>query len=261
MTKMKAWAALLPLCTLPLLAQPQIGGGSCTSATLSGAYSLTLTGRDVGASATLSAITQGVGTATFDGLNKVTLAFTDNTVKSAGVAATLAGTYSMQANCVGTVTITSGDTASFTLSSYNQGRSYLITGQDALYAFSGSGSLLPSSACSAGQLSGSYAFNGNGFSLASGAIAGVVDFSGLLQFDGTSVVSSNGYYSSASGTQNVVASGTYTVGAGCTGTATMTDTAGNAISIQFIVTSAAGNNFIFSGSTSQMLFTATGRTL
>lgn len=246
---------------MPLLAQPQIGGGTCSSATLNGTYSLTLTGRDVNTSATISAVSLGVGTATFDGLNKITLAFTDNTVKSAGVPSTLTGTYSMQANCLGTVSITSGDSATFTLESYNQGKSYLITGQDSLYSFSGSGTALPTTACSASLLSGTYSFNGTGFSLASGALSGVLDFSGLMQFDGTSAITANGFYSEGGTTQVVNTSGTYTVSSGCTATATMKDTSGNTITLQFTITSSTGANFIFSGSSPQMLFTASGRTL
>lgn len=253
--------ALLPLLAVPLLAQPQIGGGTCSSATLSGTYSLTLTARDAASAVTLSAVELGVGTATFDGLSKVTLALTENTFKSTAVAATLSGTYSMQANCVGTVTITSGDSASFTLESYNQGKSFLLTGEDSLYSFNASGTALPTTACTASQLSGTYSFNGNGFTLASGALSGVVDLSGLLTFDGTSVIKSNGYYSAGGSTQNVTAAGTYTVNSNCTGTATLTDSNNNTLSIQFTITSSTGANFIFSGASPQMIFTASGRTL
>ena len=49
----KTLLAALPFFAVPLLAQPQIGGGTCSSATLSGTYSLTLTGRDVNASAVI----------------------------------------------------------------------------------------------------------------------------------------------------------------------------------------------------------------
>jgi hypothetical protein len=136
--------ACLPcLLTAPLLAQPQIGGGTCNSSTLNGSFSLTLTGRDLSSAVAFSNALQGIGTASFDGLSRVTFTLTSNTNKLAGVAQTMSGSYSLQSNCVGVVTITSGDSASFTLESYNEGRDYLITGQDGVYSLMGSGSVLP----------------------------------------------------------------------------------------------------------------------
>ena len=242
-----------------LWAQPQIGGGLCNSSTLKGTYSLTLTGRDAASGATLSAISVGVGTATFDGLSSVTLAFSANTVKTQAVAQTLSGTYSLPVNCIGTMTITAGDNASFTLASYNQGRAYVITGQDGTYAFNGSGSVLPAT-CSVSQLNGTYAFNGNGFQLSSGAVAGVLDFSGLMQFDGTSAITTNWSLSKGGTTQPITSTGTYVVSSNCAATVTMTDSSGTAYALQLTITSNNGN-FIFSGTTPQMAFTGTGRPL
>ena len=242
-----------------LLAQPQIGGGLCNSSTLKGTYSLTLSGRDVTTGATLSAISVGVGTATFDGLSSVTLAFSANTAKTQAVAQTLSGTYNLPVNCIGTMTITTGDNASFTLASYNQGRAFVITGQDGTYAYNGSGSALPA-ACSVSQLNGTYPFNGNGFQLSSGAIAGVVDFSGLMQFDGVSAVTTNWSLSKGGTTQAITSSGTFVVSSNCAATVTMTDSSGASYSLQVTITSKAGN-FIFSGTTPQMAFTGSGRPL
>src|SRR5579863_7527369 len=92
----------------PLLAQPQIGGGTCSSATLSGAYAVTLTGRQVTASGNFSGVFQGNGSANFDGLNKVTVNLTTGTVAAVSTPLNWSGTYSVQANCVGVVNITSG---------------------------------------------------------------------------------------------------------------------------------------------------------
>jgi hypothetical protein len=259
MRKHTAFLAALPLLAVPLLAQPQIGGGSCTSATLSGTYSLTLSGRDVNSAVTFAGVSLGTGTITFDGLSKVTMSLTNNTAKTAAVAAALSGTYSLQANCAGVINITTGDNANFTLESYNQGKSFLITGEDALYAYSGSGGTIPAT-CSASQLSGTYSFNGNGFALTSGAISGVTDFSGLMVFDGTSVVTSNWYITSGGTTKAVTTSGTYTATSACSGTISMTDTSGNTYSMQLTITSTTGS-FSAGGATPQMVFTASGRIL
>lgn len=56
-----------------------------------------LSGRDAGSAPTLSAVSVGVGSATFDGISKVTLTLTANTAKSQGAAETLSGVYSLAA--------------------------------------------------------------------------------------------------------------------------------------------------------------------
>lgn len=249
--------AVLFLC-IPVFAQPRIGGGSCTSATLTGSYSLTLSGRELSSAAVLADVSQGVGSATFDGLSKVTLTLRTNSIASLGVLSTLSGTYSLQANCIGVIAITSGDNAAFTLSSYNQGKSFLIVGEDSTFTFSGNGSMLPAS-CSASMLSGTYSFNAPGFSVVSGGISGVVDLSGLMQFDGTGIVNVTWYVSSNSAISTYISTGSYTVGSGCTGSAVLTDTFSNAYTLNFSVTSA--NNFLLAGSGPKIIFTGSGRTL
>jgi hypothetical protein len=124
-------AALSCFClAAPLMAQTQIGGGTCSSASLKGIYSVALTGRDVSSTLTFSNVLQGIGTVTFDGQSNVAFSLTNNTNQSSGKAQTWSGTYTLQANCSGTLTLTIGDTASFSLESYNGGKDYLITGLD-----------------------------------------------------------------------------------------------------------------------------------
>ena len=171
----------------PFLAHAQTSG-TCTAATLSGTYSLTLTGRTVTSAVALTADYQAVGTITFDGVSKATATLVSNSNKAQGVAQTLAGTYTIPSNCVGTLNITGGDTATYTLIPYNSGNNYLITGSDAAYILTGSGGPQPAS-CLTSTLSGVFAFSGNGFSLVSGGITAANDISGLLQFDGAGAVS------------------------------------------------------------------------
>ena len=159
---MKLSQIILVCCMMPaasLMAQPQIGGGTCSSASLSGNYSLSLNGRDVGSAVTFLNVIEGIGTATFDGQSNVTFSLTNNTNESTGRVQTYSGTYSLQANCIGGLTLTTGDTASFGLESYDQGKDFLLTGSDGTYSYTGSGSVLPAT-CSASLLSGVYAFNG-----------------------------------------------------------------------------------------------------
>ena len=229
------------LLAVPLLAQPQIGGGSCTSASLTGAYSATLTGRDLN-SATFTSASHSVGSATFDGLSKVTFTLLNNSSKLFGVSQTLSGTYSLQANCIGVVSITSGDTASFTLEAYNQGRNYLMTGQDGASAFTGSGNLLPAT-CPTTIPAGSYSYNGTGFGLGSGAITSVFNISAIITFSGTNSITLTEYLTSATGPKTASVTGTYTVMPNCVATATALDTVGNAYNLTFELTSGTGENF------------------
>jgi len=250
----------LSLAVAPLLAQTQIGGGTCSSASLTGTYSLTLSGRDVNSSQTLSKVLEGIGTAAFDGQSKVTFSLTTNTNQSSAVSQTWSGTYSLQANCAGVLNLATGDTASFSLESYDSGKSYLITGQDGTYTFTGSGSLLPTATCGASLLTGSYSFNGSGFALTSGAVSGGNNVSGLLQFDGKNAVTAN-WSVATNGTSTVTnATGTYTITSSCLASATLTDSSGNAWTLQFVVTTANGSNFIVTGTTPLVMFTGSGRT-
>jgi hypothetical protein len=245
---------------VPLLAQPQIGGGNCSTATLNGNYSATLTGRIINSAVTFSASTEGVGSVNFDGQSKVTFTLTTNTNKAFGTAQTLTGTYTLQANCVGTLTLTVGDSASFTLEAYNQGKDYLITGQDGTYAFTGSGVVLPTT-CPTALTAGSYPVNGTGFGLASGAITSVFNTLGLIQLSGTNTIAMNLFVASNGSTKNISATGTYSLGTNCTATATLTDSSGNSYSLALEFTSANGENFAIVSSSSTGIFSGTGRIL
>lgn len=262
----RLWSiSLLALVPGALLAQVQIGGGICSSASLSGNYSLTLNGRDLSSSVVFSKISEGVGTAVFDGQNKVTFTLTTNTNKTPGVPQTLSGTYSLQANCLGAVTLTSGDTASFTLEAYNNpdqttARAFLVTGQDGTYAFTGSGSVLPTAACTAALLNGTYAFNATSFGLASGAVSSLSDVSGVLTFDGKSAVTGIWYVSSASTTSDTV-TGQFAVTSDCTGTVSLTDGSGVSYAMALTITSGTGANFTLNAASPVLMFTGSGRTL
>jgi uncharacterized protein (TIGR03437 family) len=240
----------------PFLAHAQTSG-SCTAATLSGTYSLTLTGRMVTSAVALTADYQAVGTITFDGVSKASATLASNTNKAPGVAQTLAGTYTIPTNCVGTLNITTGDTATYTLIPYNNGNDYLITGSDATYELTGSGGPQPAS-CLTSTLSGVFAFSGNGFSLVSGAITAANDISGLLQFDGAGTISGNWAVASNGTSTPATVSGTYTLSAACVGSATVKDLSGVAYTLSYTMTTADGSDFALVGAAATEMFTTTG---
>ena len=231
-------AIVLCLFACPAIAQTTIGGGACTSSTLTGSYQLTLNGRVVTATGSVSKLLQGVGTANFDGLSKVTFSVTANIAngsQSFGTPLVYSGSYSLQSNCVGSITINSGDTATFTLEAYAQGASFAIIGSDATYAYNGTGNSLPASCPT--TLSGVHEFNGTGNTLSGASVTGVLDLAGILQFDGQGNVTANWVQISNLASTNVTATGTYTVGSNCQASATLTDASSNKYAVSLSINS------------------------
>ena len=210
--------------TVPLLAQnATIGGGSCNSSSLTNAYSFTLTGRQVSSSGAFGNVLQANGTATFDGQNKVNISLNEDTLQGAGMSIQWSGTYSVQANCAGQMTIATGGTASFNLVLYNGGTDFLVTGSDATYSYTGSGNTQPAS-CSVGMLNGVYTFNATGFELSGTTVSGAVNGAGLLQFDGQGNLNTQITLVSIGSTVSEAGTitGTYSL-SNCTGSVTLSD--------------------------------------
>jgi hypothetical protein len=227
------------LLAAPLLAQTQIGGGTCNSATLTGIYAVSLTGRQATSSGTFTNVLQGNGSANFDGLSKVTITLTTGTLQSVGTPLNWSGTYTMQSNCFGVVTVTSGGSATLNVVSYAEGADFLVTGSDAIYSYSGSGNTQPTG-CSAALLSGVYTFTGTGYSLSSTSVNGAEAGTGLLQFDGASSITANVTLSGSGNVTTAAAlTGSYSVSSNCLGSATLTDSKSNSYVMSFSVDTAA----------------------
>lgn len=233
---------LLPLLAVaPLAAQTQIGGGTCSSSSLTGGYAMTLTGRQLASSGTFANVLQANGVATFDGQSKVNVTLHADTLT--GVAATLnwSGSYTVQANCQGSLSLSTGDTASFNLVVYNQGNDFLITGSDSNYAYSGGGGVQPTNSCTTAKLSGTYSFNSTGYEFSNGAVSGIGDGVGLIQFDGVSAVTVNAsVWTAGAVSTTLTLNGTYSVSANCTASATLSDGKGNSYSMSMSLTGASG---------------------
>jgi hypothetical protein len=185
---------------------------------------------------------QANGAANFDGLSMVTVTLTAGTIKAVGTPLTWSGTYSIQSNCVGVVNITSGGSVTLNLVLYDTGTDFLVTGSDATYSYSGTGNTQPSG-CSASTFVGVYTFNGSGYGLSGGAVAGVGDGVGLLQFDGQSNLTVNiSLASSGKAASPATLTGTYSVSSNCLGSATLTDSNSNSYVMSFSATSATKAN-------------------
>ncbi len=225
-------ALLISLCgvlTLPSMAQTATA--PCSAATLNGTYSLVLTGRIIAASGTLNGVFEGVGTATFDGVSKVTLSGTNNTNSALGQTFNYSGTYTLPSSCFGTVTLTSGRQATFNLIAWSTGQQADFTGTDTTttttpaYVWSGTASNPAPTACATASVSGPYTYYILGNSLASGNETDAVDEAGTLSFDGEGDVLSATYTVNSSRSAATSGSGTgaYMVSSNCTGSATVKD--------------------------------------
>ncbi|HEY6343976.1 MAG TPA: hypothetical protein VIY49_20975 [Bryobacteraceae bacterium] len=258
---MKNTAGLLALSlfAIPAVAQT-ISGGPCSAATLNGTYSLILSGRGISSTGAFTGGYEGVGTSTFDGKSAVTFTGTVNTNVTAGKAFAYSGTYTLGSNCMGTITLTTGSSATFTLvawgNSSNPGLDFAITGTDANYVYSGSGAATIPLLCATATISGEYVYEASGFTLNGTAQTGALDESGVLQFDGQGNVTAS--YTNFSSGATMTASGTYTMGSNCVGSATLKDSSGNADALNFTVTAAYGQDFTLLEASSQSVRAGAG---
>jgi uncharacterized protein (TIGR03437 family) len=233
---------------------------------LTGTYEFTLSGR-LAPGGIPTKILVSDGAAVFDGQSKVTFNLTSNAVNGSqafGMQVVYSGTYSVQANCQGSITITNGDTASFSLVAYSvnattqQARSFTLVGTDANYAYNGGGNVQPS-ACAVSTLSGTWPFSATGNLLSGASNTGAADIAGVLQFDGQGNVTANWTQASNTPTVNVSATGTYSVTSACLGSITLTDTASNKYAGSVSIFGTAEANFELVAATPQLIFIGAGR--
>ena len=218
----------------PLLAQPVIGGGTCNSSSLNGPYEFTLSASGESSPAK---VFRAVGVATFDGQSSVSITMTADSatpIQAFGTPLAYSGTYNVQSNCAGTINISSGATTAFSLEVHNTGASFSLIGSDATWFYFGGGNSQSSSllsSCQTSSLSRPYAFAGGGSLLLSSSVGAGINLVGQFQFDGQGNVAANWTQVSSMTTGQVTtivnATGTYSIGQGCVGTATLTDSAHN----------------------------------
>lgn len=213
---------------------PTIGGGTCNSSSLNGVYALTVTGRQTNSKGVFNNLFQANGSASFDGLSKVTITLNTNTLQAIATPLAWSGTYSIQANCVGQVAINSGGSLTLDLLLYGGGTDFLVNGSDATYSYAGSGNTQPAT-CSATMLAGVYAFNATGFSLNGAAVTGAEDVAGLLQFDGQANVTANFTAFTLGSSSPLNLTGTYSI-SNCGGSAKLIDSKGNTYTLSFSIT-------------------------
>jgi uncharacterized protein (TIGR03437 family) len=230
-------SSLSCLLVAPALAQNQIGGGSCSAATLNGTYALTLSGRAISAAGAFAGTIQAVGTATFDGKSVVTFSGIANTNEVAGTPFSSSGSYALASNCYGPINFAVGSTATYTLVVWGGGNDFAVTGSDATYVYTGSGNNVSPVACATATLSGAYGFSASGSTLSGTTQTGSADEAGVLQFDGQGKVTAT-YTQSSGGTTPaaITATGTYSVTSACLASASLVDSNGKTNTLNFVLT-------------------------
>jgi uncharacterized protein (TIGR03437 family) len=238
-------------------AQTQIGGSTCTNASLNGVYGITSSGRLVTPSGTIAKIYQGAGTATFDGQSKVTFALSINTGSGSTQQQTYSGTYNIAANCSGTLTanVSLGVTALYSVGVWNQGKIFLMSGSDGTYTLIANGTIQTISPCQVSSLSGSYPYQVNGESFSGTAVTGVLVSTGAFQFDGQGNLTGTSSQVVSGALTAVTLTGTYTVSSNCTGSATYTDSTGKSYTLALTVN---GPEFVMAGLSSQTIYSGAG---
>jgi hypothetical protein len=140
------------------------------------------------------------------------------------------------------VNITMGGSATLNIVLYGSGVDFLLTGNDATYSYSGNGNTQPSG-CSTSSFTGVYTFTGTGFGLSGGAVNGVENGTGLLQFDGQGNLTVNiTLAASGKALAGDTLTGSYSLSSNCLGSATLTDSSGNSYVMSFSVYSATKVN-------------------
>lgn len=232
--------SLICFLAVPTLAQTT---GNCTASNLNGNYNVTLNGRNISPAGAFMGVLQSNGIATFDGVGTVKMTGTLNTNAAQGQSFNYSGTYTVATSCIGSITLTQGSSASFSMVIWQGGRQYDLSGSDATYTYSGNGSNFRPVACAMPTLSGAYVYDASGTTLTGTALTGPADESGVLVFDGQGGVSSTSIISTSGGTPTQVnASGTYVVNANCTASAALKDNTGKTTNVNWLISGVYGES-------------------
>jgi hypothetical protein len=159
------------LSTMALQAQPQVGGGVCTNSTVSGTYFYLLNGNML--SGTQVSPYVELGKLVADGAGRVS-GSSHASVGGSISPYTFTGTYSVQSNCTGTMTlvVNSKSSGSFTFQVVNGGQGVMVAfsspgvvaGGEAYRQTASTGSIQ----CKTASLTGSYAYFLSGVAYLSG---------------------------------------------------------------------------------------------
>lgn len=211
-------------------AQPQIGGGTCGNASMTGVYYYLLSGNLLSGSQVTPYVELGQLTA--DGRGRFS-GFSRTGVGGPISAHTLAGTYSVQSNCTGTMALTvdsqPGGSISFQVVNDGAGATFafstgagVVTGRAYRQAVAAG-----QSQCTAATLSGSYAFLLTGLVFQSGSRLYYSQIGNVIG-DGRGNLTATGMANVSGTSVTVNGQGSYVVGNDCSGTVSIRNPNGTA---------------------------------
>jgi uncharacterized protein (TIGR03437 family) len=218
------------LAVSPLNAQPQIGGGTCTNGSFTGIYHYILQGDLV--SGGLIYPYAELGKLVSDGQGRVT-GSSHASVSGAISASTITGTYSVQANCTGSMTLSvnAQSPSSLTFQLVNGGQGGIIafsssTGVVAGRAYRQTANLA-SIQCGPASLSGTYGYLLTGI-VFNGNTAFYYSQAGTATADGRGGMSATGMANVNGTTLTSTGQGNYSIASDCSGTASVRNQNGTA---------------------------------
>jgi hypothetical protein len=231
------------LICVPVHSQPRIGGGTCTNSIFNGTYYYVLSGTVISGSAVYPYAELGKLVA--DGQGNVS----GRSQASVGGLLgnyTLSGTYSVQANCAGTLTLTANSQTSppaiFQVVNGGEGaiiaysmQSAVVTGQ--AYRSDGAGQ------CANGSVSGSYAYLLTGVTWVSN-IGYYYSQAGNAVSDGNGNMSVGSTVNVNGTTVSTSATGSYSLASDCSGTVRVSNQNGTANYIVGVVENGQGMVFL-----------------
>lgn len=229
--KASAWqaaflASIILLGAAGLKAQSSGETQTCTNATLTGPYGYVLQGSLVNTEEEALEPYADMGSWTADGNGNISGSGTQSFAGTIETGTTITGTYTVNANCTGSATLTYGNSIGslgFNFTVVNNGEGLRIVQTTSGFIVSG-GAQRQATNCVLESLNGSYSFNISGSIIDSnGNVDPYVD-SGQITFNGTgnfSVIDTNSLVGTVASNRSF--SGTYMTSSNCTGTLSFTD--------------------------------------
>ena len=226
------------LAILAIAAAPATAQVTCANASLVGSYGIALDGAAFPAAATAigsPTFQKSIGLLTADGqgLLKATLT---TSLNGTVTPTAYIGSYSVQANCTGSMTLNGGSSGPLALAFGigNGGQSAVLAGTLASFVLSGTLAKAPTG-CSTSGLTAEYNWETDGEVVQAGgaameALAEFID----LQFDGKGGISGGLVRAQPGASFTLPISGSYTVNGDCTGAIHFIDAQGSPYSIAFV---------------------------
>lgn len=214
-------------------AQPRVGGPlTCTLSTISGPYGCAISGFVVSSTGASPFAEQG--TLVADGNGSLVGVATES-LGAAIASGNISGTYTINASCAGSATLknTAGNGVHVAFTVVNNGGQLNFIQSDSGAVISGTAQHL-ATGCDSSAVSGPYTYAISGWAASGNTFQPFAD-AGRIIADGSGNLTGKSTYSAAGTIVRRTFSGTYSMGGGCSGAATLIDNLGNTATLTIAV--------------------------